>query len=57
MPEEKLKEADNTKEKKPVKITFRSRRCEKLKPIEDMRGVKRFITMLIVCRDCEKEMY
>jgi ribosomal protein S14 len=56
MPEEALKEADNTKEKKPVKIYFRCRRCEKLKPLEDMRGVTRFIPMLIVCRDCEKEI-
>jgi hypothetical protein len=56
MPEEKPKEADNAKEKKPLKITFRCRRCEKLKPLEDMRSVTRFIPMLIVCRDCEKEI-
>ena len=56
MPEEKTKGPDDAKTKKPVKITFRCRRCEKLKPLEDMRSVTRFIPMLIVCRDCEKEI-
>ena len=56
MPEDKLEEADSAKKQKPVKITFRCRRCEKLRPLEDMRSVTRFIPMLVVCRDCEKEI-
>jgi hypothetical protein len=40
----------------PQEIVFKCRRCEKLKPISEMRRVTRFIPVLVVCQDCEKEM-
>ena len=45
-----------TKKKKPQEITFRCQRCEALCPLEDMRSVTRFIPVLIVCKNCEKEL-
>jgi hypothetical protein len=53
----KTKKQDDVKEKAPEKITFRCRSCNKYKPLEDMRIITRFFPLLVVCRDCEKEMY
>ena len=56
MAEEALKEAGKTKRKGPGEITFRCQSCDKYKHLEEMRVITRFFPMLVVCRDCEKEM-
>lgn len=52
--------AETTKEEekqlKPREITFKCQRCEKDKPLKDMVSISRFRPVLIVCRDCAKEM-
>jgi hypothetical protein len=45
-----------TKKPEPREITFICRRCEKAKPLAEMRIVTRFVPVLIVCRDCAKEL-
>ena len=56
MAKETLKEAGKTKGKEPGEITFRCQSCDKYKHLEEMRVITRFFPMLVVCRDCEKEM-
>ncbi len=40
-----------------IKVKFTCQCCEKKKPIEDMKRIKRFIPVLVVCRDCEKMLH
>lgn len=56
MTTEELKKKDETAGKEPEKITFRCQSCGQYKPLEDMRVITRFFPLLMVCRDCEKEM-
>jgi len=56
MAQEELKEADKTKRQKPREINFRCQSCDKFKPLEEMRVITRFFPVLVVCRDCAKEM-
>ena len=37
-------------------ITFLCRRCEKYKPLAEMRTVTRFVPVLVVCQDCAREL-
>lgn len=53
---EASQETDKAKRQKPLEITFTCQRCMKRKRLEEMRSITRFIPVLIVCRDCEKEM-
>lgn len=50
------KPAEKSKKPQPLEVTFICRRCEKRKPIEEMRTVTRFSPVLIVCRDCAREL-
>ena len=52
---EKAKET-KTKKNKPAEIKFKCQRCNQMNNLEDMRTVTRFVPILIVCKDCEKEM-
>jgi hypothetical protein len=54
MPTKKTKEKETKKEKPPKAITFKCQRCNQYKPIEDMRVIRRFFPMPVVCRECEK---
>ena len=57
MAEEELKVEDKTKRKKvPGEITFRCQSCDRYKLLEEMRVITRFFPLLVVCRECEKEM-
>ena len=54
---EELKKEDKMKKKKePGEITFRCQSCHQYKLLEDMKIITRFFPMLVVCRECEKEM-
>ena len=37
-------------------IVFRCRRCGQAKPLTDMRSITRFLPVLIVCKDCAREL-
>jgi ribosomal protein S14 len=54
MAEEELKEAD--KKDGSGEITFRCSSCGKDKPLEEMRIITRFFPLIVVCRECEREM-
>jgi len=54
--EEELKEQGKVKKKVPREITFRCQSCDKYKLLEEMRVITRFFPLLVVCRECEKEM-
>jgi transcription elongation factor Elf1 len=56
MTAEKTKQPDETKEKEPKAITFRCQHCDKEKLLEEMRVITRFFPLLVVCRECEKEI-
>ncbi len=56
MPEKELKGADKASKKRPLKVTFRCQYCKRLRPLEEMRSVTRFLPVLIMCRDCEKKI-
>ena len=51
-----VQEADKTKKQGSKEITFRCQRCEKNRRLEDMRVITRFFPLLVVCRECEKEI-
>jgi transcription elongation factor Elf1 len=48
--------AVRTKKPRPLEITFTCPRCHKKNPLEDMRSITRFVPMIIVCKQCEKEI-
>lgn len=54
MAEAKSKGQAKTKKPAPQEVTFKCRLCEKQKPISEMKVVKRFRPVIIVCQDCEK---
>ena len=56
MTEELKKEKGTSNNADNIKVKFTCQCCEKKKPIEDMKRIKRFNPVLIVCRDCEKIM-
>jgi hypothetical protein len=37
-------------------ISFKCRRCGQEKPLSDMRSVTRFLPVLVVCKDCAREL-
>ena len=43
-------------EKIPSEITFQCKSCGKFKPLGEMRVVTRFFPLLVVCKDCERDM-
>ena len=53
---EKAKTAEKVKKPVAPEVTFLCRRCEKRKPLAEMRLVTRFVPVLIVCQDCAKEL-
>ena len=56
MAAEESKKEDTPKKKELGEITFRCQSCDKYKQIEEMKVIARFFPLLIVCRECEKEM-
>jgi ribosomal protein S14 len=53
--------AEQTSKTEPTKtpqgeIKFRCRRCGRVRPLSEMRSVTRFLPVLIVCKDCAREL-
>ena len=53
---EKPKTAEKVKKPVAPEVTFLCRRCEKRKPLAEMKLVTRFVPVLIVCQDCAREL-
>jgi hypothetical protein len=53
---EESKTARQSKKETAVEVTFKCRLCEKEKPISDMKIITRFRPVVVVCRDCEKDI-
>ena len=51
---EKQKSETRTKKSAPKDVTFKCRLCEKQKPISEMKIIKRFRPVIVICQDCEK---
>ena len=49
-------QSTKTKKKKQAEIKFKCQRCDQMNRLEDMRTVTRFVPMLVVCKNCEKEI-
>ena len=56
MTAEKAKHPKDTEEKETEALTFHCQNCQKDKPFEEMRVITRFFPLMVVCRDCEKEI-
>ncbi len=52
----KSKSSSKAKKGKLKEITFYCGRCEKHRPIAEMRTVTRFVPALLVCKDCAREL-
>ena len=50
------KEAEKTKQAKPRKITFKCQSCGQHKLLDEMRSIKRFFPVLVVCQECERKI-
>ena len=53
---EKSQSAAKMKKPKQLEINFTCPRCNKKSPLQGMRIITRFVPMIIVCRQCEKEI-
>ncbi len=53
---EKPKNVEKAKKPAAPEITFLCRRCEKRKPLAEMKLVTRFVPVLVVCQDCAREL-
>ena len=56
MAEKTSKSAEKPKKQAMREITFKCQRCEKDKPLGEMRSVTRFLPVLVVCQDCAREL-
>ncbi|MFC1971423.1 hypothetical protein ACFLV0_05830 [Chloroflexota bacterium] len=50
------KEAEKTKNAKLREISFKCQSCGQHKLSDEMRSIKRFFPVLVVCQECEKKM-
>jgi transcription elongation factor Elf1 len=57
MAEAESKSVTKSKKSALKEVTFKCRLCEKQKPISEMKIIRRFRPVIIVCRDCEKSIY
>lgn len=56
MAKRETKQTEKTKKKSPEEITFRCQNCQKDKQLAEMRIITRFFPVLVVCRDCERQI-
>ena len=53
---EKAAKTEGKKKSGTKEITFYCQRCERNRPIAEMRTVTRFVPPLLVCQDCAREL-
>lgn len=56
MAETKTKSGTKSKKSAPKDIFFKCRLCGKQKPISEMKVIKRFRPVIIICQECEKDI-
>jgi transcription elongation factor Elf1 len=56
MAEAKPRSETKSRKSVPREVTFKCRLCEKQKPISEMKVITRFRPVIVICRDCEKEI-
>jgi transcription elongation factor Elf1 len=54
MAEAKTKSGIKSRKSTPKDVVFKCRLCEKQKPISEMKVIKRFRPVIIICQNCEK---
>jgi len=54
MAEAKTKSEIKLKKSAPKEVFFKCRLCGKQKPISEMKVIKRFRPVVVICQDCEK---
>lgn len=50
------KGGSKVKKEQPAEVMFKCRLCEKEKPISEMKTITRYRPVVVVCRDCEKDI-
>ena len=56
MAEAKTKSGTQSKKSAPKDVVFKCRLCEKQKPISEIKVIKRYRPVIVVCQDCEKDL-
>jgi hypothetical protein len=56
MSAEETKGASKTKKDAVMEVLFKCALCQKEKPITDMKTITRFRPVVVVCRECEKNV-
>ena len=56
MAEGESEKTDESRKQEAGEITFRCQSCDKYTLLEEMRVVTRFFPLIVVCRECEKQM-
>lgn len=51
------KKESKMKNEAPREITFKCQSCGQYKSIEEMKAIKRFFPVLVVCSDCERYIH
>ena len=54
MAQAKTKSVTKSKKSAPKEVVFKCRLCGKQKPISEMKAIKRFRPVIIICQGCEK---
>ena len=57
MAEAKTKSGTKSKKSASKDVVFKCRLCEKQKPISEMKVIRRFRPVIVVCQDCEKDIH
>jgi hypothetical protein len=56
MAAEEAKTGSRAKKEPMAEVTFKCQLCEKEKPISEMKTITRFRPVVVVCRECEKDV-
>jgi hypothetical protein len=56
MSAEEAKGGNKVKKDATLEVKFKCSLCEKEKPISEMKTITRFRPVVVVCRECEKDV-
>jgi len=55
--ESKLSEKQQSNKKDTEELTFKCKLCGKVKPLSQLREVRRFFPVIAACSECDDKMY
>jgi len=55
--EAKLSEKQQSDKKDTEELTFKCKLCGKVKPLSQLREVRRFFPVITACSECDDKMY